>query len=198
MRKGVCSFKRGLFPAALLLLLLSGIAQADPLTFTFTLIPPDGAISGAPGSTVGWGYEIRNEDTENWLVTTALAAGVFSQSTPTVLFDFPILAPEAVWTVPYDGIAGLFSLTIDAGAPLGFVESGLFQLSAEFWDGDPLDPFSGASLLGVGEDVTAAYSVTVERPALVPEPATVVLFLSGLAGLGSIRRIASYSRRSRK
>ena len=45
---------------------LSARAEAAPFTFTFALDPADGAVTGAPGETVGWGFTIENLDEDNW------------------------------------------------------------------------------------------------------------------------------------
>jgi hypothetical protein len=56
---------------------------------------------------------------------------------------------------------GLLALTWGASAPLGFVNAGNFDLSAQWWDGDPLangrfvSDASGASAL-CAATVTAA------------------------------------------
>ena len=57
----------GLAPALLLLcgLMLAAPAQAGPI---LTLIPPDGALQGLPGQTVGWGFELFND--QDYLVVT--------------------------------------------------------------------------------------------------------------------------------
>lgn len=59
--------------------------------YTFSPLPADGNIAGAPGSTIGWGYSIHNESSTHWLATTGLNAGSFGDATPNAIFDFPIL-----------------------------------------------------------------------------------------------------------
>src|ERR1035437_6525673 len=93
----------------------------------FTLLPADGNVFGSPGSTVGWGYSLANNDPTNWFLTILLNSDSFANGTPSLLFDFPIVAPGATVSVPYDpGTAGLYELTWDIGAPVGFVNSGNF------------------------------------------------------------------------
>ncbi len=177
----------------IVIILFLGLAPpglAFPLDWSFSIFPtPD--ISGAPGQTVGWGYQINNLDEFDWLVTSFLDAGPFLNATPSVVFDFPILAPLQSVTVPYNGalFQGLYEVALDPGAPLGFVNSGTFTLTVDFWDGDP---FAGGQLLSPGWVLEAPYSVTVST---VPEPSGMSYFFAGLVvagvfiGCSQIRRL---------
>src|SRR5437870_5514597 len=80
------------------------VAVATPLTYTFSISPPGGAIAGPAGSNIGWGYSITNQDPTDWLVTTNFQAGLFQNGTTSALFDFPILSPGSTVTVPFDPI----------------------------------------------------------------------------------------------
>jgi hypothetical protein len=150
-------------------------------SYTFTLDPSSGNIEGTPGSTIGWGYTITNDSTVDWLVTVNLASDAFSDGTPDAsLFAFPLLAPLATVTVPYDPSinGGLFALTWDSTAIAGFVDDGDFTLSAEWWTGSPL---AGGSFIQDTPDQTASYSATVASPGTtVPEPNSMVTLAVGL------------------
>lgn len=169
------------------LLLWATPALADSFQFSLTLLPGSGAITGAAGDTIGWGYTITNLDSTNWLETTSLNTDLFQNATPDAfLFDLPIIAPGSSVTVQYAaGTAGLFELTWDTTAAVGFSNQGMFVLSGDFYDGDP---FSGGQFLQSGLDATAAYSATVAGASSpVPEPGTAWLLLIALAGWGGLR-----------
>jgi hypothetical protein len=165
-------------------------ASADVL---FTLLPIDGNISGPPGSLVGWGYSLTNTDPSNWFVSIGMNSDSFSNGTPMLLFDFPILAPGGAVTEAFDSVnsLGLFDLQWDVSAPGGFVNSGNFTLSGEWWDGDPLN---GGNLIAGAPDIASAYSATVTTPtSAMPEPSSFVLLAGAVVLLMSFR-IARNSR----
>jgi hypothetical protein len=135
------------------------IARADSWTFATT--PTDGAVTGSPGETVGWGYTITNDSSTDWLVLTDLVAGNFQNGTPDAfLFDFPVLAPGSTVTEAFNPISdtGLYSLQWNSDAPIGFTDAGNFIASAEFYSGDPL---SGGSFVADASDLSAPYSAIV-------------------------------------
>jgi hypothetical protein len=164
---------------------------ADIYIFT---VPAAENVSGPAGlSLTGWGYSIHNESSSFWLVTTGLSVGTFLHATPMLLFDFPDLAPGATVNVPYDPVipAGLYQILWDANAPPGFVNSGTFDLSAEWWNGDPLN---GGTLESVAPGASQPYSATFTA---TPEPATMGLAGLTLLALGFSASAATRRARSR-
>lgn len=137
-------------------------------------VPPAVTVSSLVGVQSGWGYSFTNESSSLWLVTTGLSTGSFQYAVPNLIFDFPDLAPGATVEVPYDPItpAGLFEISWDTTVPPGFLDSGNFTLSAQWWSGDPLN---GGTLVSSAPVATVPYSVGLNP---IPEPATV-----GLVGL---------------
>ena len=163
----------------------------------FGLLPPDGSVSGAPGSLVGWGYALTNTDPSNWFMSTNLNSDSFSNGTPTLLFDFPILAPGGTVTEAFDSVnsIGLFELQWDVSAPAGFVNTGNFTLSGEWWDGDPLN---GGGFVATAPDIALAYSATVaEGSSTAPEPASWWLCLGVLIAVACRRTLVRLPRPTR-
>jgi hypothetical protein len=166
---------------------------------TLTLIPASGNISGAPGSTVGWGYTLTN-NTSEWIQTMNVSSDPFQKGTPNVILDFPAVAPDGSVTLDFSLVTtascaftpcGLYELAWDTAAPAGFVNSGTFTVSSDFFSAEPGTP--GAVDLGPAPDASAAYSATVRGTHVTPEPSGLFLLVSGLGviGLRVSKRIGS-------
>jgi hypothetical protein len=165
---------------AAVLLAGAGAASAAPFTFVFSLDPAAGAIVGAPGELVGWGYKLVNEDPTNTLVVTALSPSSFSFATPdSSLFDFPIVAAAGTASQPFDAVAGtgLLGALISPFAVAGQLETGTFTLFAEWWSGDP---FAGGTFLRDADPAEVGFSLLV-RVAVAPEPSSALLVAIALA-----------------
>lgn len=171
-----------------LLLVIMAILMVSPSVYAipdwdFDLLPTSGDVSGPPGSTVGWGYRITNPDPLNWLSIWGLSADLFLNGIPdSSIFDYPLVAPSATVEVPYDGVSGLYMLTWDTTAPIGFINSGSFTLNAD-WYYENL--FGELNFLEPAPDRSNLYSATVTgdgtRP--IPEPSTILLLSAGFGGL---------------
>ncbi len=179
----------------LLAICFSALPALAADTYTFNISPAEN-VSGPGGlfTLTGWGYTLQNQSSSDWLVTTGLSVGTFQYATPQLLFDYPDLAPGASVTIPYDPVtpAGLYQILWDGNAPAGFVNSGTFTLSAQWWSGDPLN---GGMLVSIAPGQSQAYSASLTP---TPEPAT--LGLTGLfflvLGAAHLHRGTSMRRRS--
>jgi len=151
---------------AMVFVLLVSASTASAASITFELLPGTGAIEGEAGSTIGWGYTVTNNSAD-WLELTGISAEPFQYATPdSGPFDYAFVAPGETHTVAYDAStpAGLYQLTWDPLAPIGFTNTGTFVLTAAYWDADP---FAGGAFVSDAPTQSAAYSATVST---VPEP----------------------------
>lgn len=154
----------------------------------------DSAVSGAGGSTVGWGFYVYNFDPVNWISITGVAPENRTNiSLMTGFTDFMNLiggpsggaiAPEDGWFVPdFDFAlqAGVGAYTINGAAIPGAGDSGIMRLSYDVYDGDPNSGGNYIESTQLDDFNSPTYSVTVsgtpEQPSETPEPGTAALFL---------------------
>jgi PEP-CTERM motif len=190
----------------LLQLLAAGtmFAAVAPATAVFLFDSAGGALSGNPGTTVGWGFIIADA-TEFALVSEtgfcptgstesdlpcANALGTYTDFTR----NDPVVGPSPdspSVTQPFNLGAqlGYGSFQISAGAAVGTVLNGEIAIVYDLFTGDPnTDPT--ATQIGGDNFISLPASVTVTGAANVPEPGTTLL--SGLAISGvllwSLRR----------
>lgn len=142
-------------------------ATATPLDWSIDVLPSVN-LSGPPSSTVQWNYSITNLSDTDTLVLNSLNAGVFQYGMPMSIFDFPIVAPLG------SALGPLYQFTFDSNAPIGFINSGTFDLTADFYIGEPSND---GTFDTSAPDKSVAYSVTVAG-ATVPEPGTFILVLA--------------------
>jgi hypothetical protein len=164
---------------------LSALPAMAAEVYTFGVLGPENVTLSTGPTVTGWGYAIQNQSSTEWLVTTGLSAGAFQHATPDLIFDFPDLAPGTTVTVPYDPVtqAGLYQILWDQNVPAGFVNSGTFTLTAEWWSGDP---GAGGSFISNAPNASQPYTATI-----TPEPATAgleAMFLSIFCAVCLLRR----------
>lgn len=188
--KAACRFA----VALLILIALGNLAHADSVP-TLTLSPANGALTGAAGSTVGWGFTITNS-TDFLLVTssdfcvgaiTSPCSNSLGTFTDFIASDqFVVVGPSpesSSVTQAFDSIAltGIGSFLINAAAQPGDNVIGQIVLTYDLFNVSPNDPNFNpiADNISNGNLLTANASVSVPTTA-TPEPGTGLLFLSGL------------------
>ena len=184
---------RSFYTAVFGMWLMCPAAAAGPVTIALT--PADGAMSGLPGSTVGWGFSLTNGSADFLLV----ANSYFCQPGQDPLFitctqslgtynDFiannATLVAPGVTTAPQPFDAGtsqgLGEYIIDGTALPGQADSGSLIVVYDLFDANPFP--NGANQIGGDAELPVSASVTVLGvTSAAPEPGTVLLLGLGLA-----------------
>jgi hypothetical protein len=178
--------------------MLMASAAGAPASAVIALSPPDGAISGAPGSTVGWGFTLTNG--ADWVsidsVTTenetsplgGVSGGFTSYMDLLGGLSNGVTAPGKTWTLafsPGNPGTGLGQYAIDPSTPSGASDSGDFLI---FYDEFSADPNTCGSCyidtLQLFDSNGNAPAFTIDVPAsAVPEPALTMLMILGVVVL---------------
>ena len=163
-------------------LILSGVvvlAAASAFAGPVLTALPSSSIEGTPGSSIGWGYSIFNDNATLWYLPSGFSAPSYSIGTPVILFDYPAIAPLATVTQVYTGTLGLLRLDISSSATAGQSNSGSIILPGNYWNGDPFQ--GGASIVSAAPDAVASVTARVASAGtVVPEPSTALLGLAAL------------------
>ncbi len=179
------------------ILSLCPVLSSAPL---LQLLPPSGAVSGAPGSTVGWGFTITNPT--NFLVVTGsdFCEGAVVSPCPHTIgtytdyigaFNFIVVgpAPESpVVSQPFSlaAMTGVGSFQINGTSHAGDVASGQVRVSYDLYRTSPNDLNFDPSVdtISTGNVLTATARVAVT----VPEPASLGVIGITLMGLAALKR----------
>ncbi len=203
--------------AGLVLALCSWHASAAPI---LTLFPPDGAISGYPGNTVGWGVMINNTSDTNWLkITGSLFCGVGgdpnSTDCTTTFNGTTQFGPSFGTYTDYVGQDGIILAPFEMGTDTFFSDpfspgnpgSGVGQYAifpTSFFTSNSIarpvtdvgnifvtfDIYDGDPQNGGNKLGSDEVSSAASVTVLLPEPATFLLLGASLAALAGVRRRA--------
>ena len=171
----------------LISLILATAAALSADTISLDLDPLGGSISGAPGSTIGWGFTLTNSST-SWISVTSSALTFETNPLLGSYVDFIGLqggpapsfavAPSSFWTETFDNVSqGIGSYTIPNSAELSAEDSGSILVSFDLFNSDPSD---GGNQTG-SSSVSAPFTVDVAPIAPVPEPSSLALTVTGRA-----------------
>lgn len=161
-------------------------------TLSITLLPLNGAVDGVAGATVGWGYTVDWEATNNQLYLTSTSVGSESNNSIMVFgsytdFTGGTLLGTGVTTQPFDnsnrlGVGSCHISSDPAFAIVGAVDTGYIT-----FDFDVLDAGDNPIYASTYSGDSTAFSVTVDAPltsSATPEPGSVWLFGAGLVLTG--------------
>lgn len=191
---------KGLVTGAVMLIASAAGARASAV---LALSPPSGVISGAPGSTVGWGFSLTNGS--DWVsidsVTTENETSPFGGVSGGFISYLDLLGglsngvtpPGKTWTLafsPGSPGTGIGQYAIDPSTPFGASDSGDFVI---FYDEFSADPNTCGSCyidtLQLFDSNGSAPAFTINVPgSAVPEPGLTVLMLLGFGVLLACRR----------
>ncbi len=175
----------------------TGVAQASVL---FTLDPPGGAVSGAPGDTVGWGFTVTNDSALEWIVVTgstlysnkdydpgytgATPWGIYTDlMSNSISYDTP-LAPSSSLSLPFaPGVnpqTGAGSFAIDSATPYNDQAIGYIAFDYQIFTENPALNYSAPYTFTSSPQINVAIST--------PEPSTYALLCLSLGVVGYARR----------
>ena len=182
----------------LFFLALCLIANAAGGTTTLDLQPLSGSVSGAPGSTVGWGFTLTNDS--NYL---RVSFSAFAPATPIGTYhDFTASqnivagpAPESTTvseSFSASFMTGIGSFVIAPGAISGSTVTGFISIMYDLYSRSPNDPAFDPAKDFIGSGIfNKPVTITVTGPAAAPEGGATLLLL----GSSSIALLLAKKRR---
>jgi hypothetical protein len=206
-----CFGGSSLFGGTILLTPTSG-GETDSLSIA--LNPVNGAIHGAAGSTVGWGFTVNWGATANYISFTGSSLGSVAsggnESNNSLLAGYTDFigaqsAPDGIalgngtWSEVFDNGAqtGVCAYQIASNAPSSAQDTGQITFNFDVYSGDPATNPSAAYLASYAYyGSSTEFSVTVDAPsATTPEPGTIWLLLGALPAIAARGWAASRSLR---
>jgi hypothetical protein len=176
---------------ALIILVLAATANAGVI---FNLDPTDGALAGAAGTSVGWGYNISN-DTDYIFIQSFYVSSSTTNIGSFVPQNFLTAAAYngnpliGTWSQGSDGL----QFDISPSAILNASERLTIRLVYDTWDGPDMNTATQLSWADEVDATVASYDnqaeVLVNAEYAGPEPGAYLLLGSGLALLLVGRRL---------
>ena len=169
-----------------LLSALTGVMLGAPI---LTLNPGTGIVSGAPGTTVGWGFTLSND--VGFLVPSLVVfcEGPFSSGCTNThgtftdfaaQFQFNVVGPTVVQSFNSTTQQGIGSFAINANAPFGAKDIGTIFLVYDTFSCDITDVNCNPIQTGFSQRLAVSAEVDVTG---VPEPAALELTALGFLGI---------------
>jgi hypothetical protein len=182
-----------------LLAFLPAVARATPMLI---LDPANGAVSGTPGSTVGWGFTLTNDS--GYLVPSSVVfcEGAFNSGCAATFgtfwdfaaqYQFNVVGSTLTQTFDNATQQGIGSFTINANAPTGVTDLGTIYMVYDIFSCDITDVNCNATQTAFSQLLSAPASVNVIASAgasTVPEPASIGLVVMGLSLLVARMRLS--------
>ena len=164
-----------LFRLTALAVALTAVMVAAPV---LTLNPSNGAVTGTPGSTVGWGFTLSNDS--GFLIPSLVVfcEGAFNAGcTPTfgtftdfaAQLQFNVVGPTVTETFDNATQQGIGSFTINSNAPINVTDTGTIYLVYDTFSCDITDDSCDPTQTAFSQRLSAPASVNIVG-ATVPEP----------------------------
>lgn len=165
-------------------------AQSTPVP-SIALLPSSGAVSGAPGSVVGWGFTLTYNAPSDWVVLTgseftgSQVYGTYVDylSLPSAPLYVAGPAPEPqIVTQPWNSSLqlGVGEFDIDSTAPSSISITGDIVIHYSVFSQDPNNPNFDPDTSTVVADATISDPVQVN---ISPEPGSLLLMSTALLPL---------------
>jgi hypothetical protein len=176
----------------------------DVDTLSIQLNPPNGALAGEPGATVGWGFTVNWASTDgDWIMFTGSNLTDQGESNASLLalytdfigaqggpVDFGLQQSSSPWIEAFNNVVstGVGSYQIASGAVIGDQDTGEITFNFEVFNGDPT---TSTQIGDLSQDYAYFGTSTEFSVNVAPEPNTGLLLAGALliAALAARKRI---------